>query len=272
MSVKLKEARSLRATTEPLTLEQVAKTAPAILSDSRGVNTLSKYETISTHEAINLMAAQGYVITFAAQQKITHPLMAKSAKHLVRMRHESMFSPTPKVGESVPEVCFVNAHDGSSKFHVYIGRYRFICTNGLMTGETVGSHSLRHTGKTLAQQVKEMLDDIATRTLPIMEAQVHAMRARQLSEKEQVVFASHAIALRWETGTDAVSTNMVLRARREEDAANDMWSVYNRVQENVMMGGFTAANRNRNVQALEQVNSVVRVNRAMWDMAVKLAA
>jgi hypothetical protein len=272
MSVKLKEARSIRATTHPLVEGDVRCIAPAAFSTQAGPNTLSKYQHICTADAIGLMQEQGYVMTFAAQQRAESELADQAAKHLIRMRHESLFTDSPKVGDSVPEVCFVNAGDGSSQFWVYIGRYRFICTNGLVAGDRVGTYGLRHTGPTLAQQVKDMLKEISEKALPTMEEQVRAMQGRQLTEREQMQFAARAISLRWPEGTEAVSTNMVLRPRRDSDAANDAWHVYNRVQENVIMGGFQAANTSRNVRNLEQVSSVVRVNRAMWDMAVRLAA
>lgn len=272
MSVKLKEARSIRATTHPLVEADIRRVAPAVFSQSAGPNTLAKYQHISTADAIQEMMQRGYVVTFAAQQRADSRLADMSAKHLIRMRHESLFDATPKVGDAVPELCFVNAHDGSSQFWNYLGMFRLICTNGLMAGDTIGTYSLRHTGPSLAEQVKEMLKEISEKTLPVLNGQVASMQARQLTEREQVQFAARAIALRWPEGTEAVSTNMVLRARREQDAANDVWHVYNRLQENVLMGNFMSANSSRRVQPLEQVSNVVRVNRAMWDMAARLAA
>jgi len=272
MSIKLKLPRVITAKDEPLTFDQIEKVAPAVFNRDAGVNTLSKYRPIPTVEAIQNLMASGYVVTQAAQARSEHRIFDQEAKHVIRMRHESHFGAPARVGEEVPELILINAHDASSKFFIMMGLYRFICTNGLMAGETLETYQLRHVGPDLDTQMRVMLEQITTKSLPTLTAMMQTMKQRQLSVQEQTMFAARAINLRWPEGTDAVTTENLLKIRRPEDAANDVWHVLNRVQENVLQGGFYAHNTARRVRPLEAVGSVVAVNRGLWDIAMRMAA
>lgn len=272
MSIKLKLPKIIQAKEAPLTLDQIREVSPAAFATEGGVNTLSKYRAIPTIDAIALLMTHGYQPTFAAQARSEHRIFDNEAKHVIRMRHEQHFGTPARVGDEVPELILVNAHDGSSKFFIYLGIYRFICTNGLMAGETLETYQLRHVGATLREQMQQMLTDVSTVAVPTLTEQVQCMRSRQLTEQEQTTFAARAINLRWPEGTDAITTASLLRARRGEDAANDMWHTLNRVQENVLQGGFTAHGTNRSVRPLEQAGSIVSVNRGLWDIAMRMAA
>ena len=272
MSIKLKLPRIITAKEAPLTLDQVREVAPAVFSTEGGVNTLSKYRAIPTIDAVAMLMTHGYQISFAAQARSEHRIFDQEAKHVIRMRKEEHFNIPARVGEEVPELVLVNAHDGSSKFFVFLGIWRFICTNGMMAGETIETYQLRHVGATLRDQMQQMLVDVSDVSMPKLIDQMQTMKQRQLTDQEQTTFAARAIGLRWPEGTDAITTQALLHARRGEDAANDMWHTLNRVQENVLQGGFFANGTARRVRPLEQAGSIVSVNRGLWDIAMRMAA
>lgn len=273
MSIKLglKKRVLSSSRTAPLTIEQAATVAPAVAHTAKGVTTLDRYTHIPTYDIVRQMQDMGYGISQVAQTRAAYDWADLEQKHIVRMRPIHMFTDKPEVGDVVPEVIVVNAHNASSKLHLFAGLYRFICANGLMVGDTVGHVSISH--------VKAMLDEIQKQVKHVAEVLVpHAMDLKyrlstlELSDQQRTVFAARAIALRWPEGTEAVSTEDLLDHRRQQDAANDAWSVYNRVQENLLNGGFHARNRNVTVRPLEQPGHVVDVNRRLWDLAARLAA
>jgi hypothetical protein len=272
MSIKLKKARVLKCVgNTPLTIEQAATVAPALLHNDPGVTTLERYTNIPTHAIIRQMQDMGYGIAEVAQSRAAYDWADKEQKHLVRMRPLDLFGNPAKVGDTVPEICVVNAHNASSKLHLYAGLYRFICANGLMVGDTVGHVSISHV-KALLDEIQKQVIHVGEVLLPKALAQKDKMQQVKLNDHQQTVFAARAIGLRWPEGTEAVATADLLATRRVADAANDVWSVYNRVQENLMYGGFRARNRNVVVAPLTTPAHIVEVNRHLWDYAAGMAA
>lgn len=270
--IKIHKATTLTAKVgESLSNTQLMEVAPAAFAKKKGVTVLDTYQYIDTEAVLNTLLDMDYVPTSVSQQRSKYPFIDEASKHLIRFRHKKhLVATNPKVGDAVPELVFVNAHDGSSKAHFIVGMFRFICTNGLMVGHTIGTMGFRHHGMTVQQEVNGAVFTMAEETLPLVEEQMAAMRQHQLTEKEQAVFAARALALRWPNGTEAVTTEALLHSRRNDDTGNDVWHTFNRVQENLLQGGFVSATRNARVRALENVTSVVQVNRSLWDEAARL--
>lgn len=274
MSVKLAFPRVARATTVPLTLEQVAKVAPAVFNKEPGVTTLAPYNYISTELAMHAILRAGYGISEAAQQRSPREQWTDvHGKHMLRFRKLDYFGAPKSLMTVVPEIVVVNAHDASSKLHMYVGLWRFICLNGLMTGNTVGSISIKHQ-KGITDETRRALEQIFNKMLPVTSEQVKAMEAKTLTTMQQEQFASNAIALRWPTNPSAVRASDLLAARREADKGNDVWHTFNRVQENVIAAGFMShtPTHARALPRVERVTEVVTINRSLWDLAVRLAS
>ena len=83
---------------------------------------------------------------------------------------------------------------------------------------------------------------------------------------DQKQFAQRAIDMR---GMN-VDIEQVLRPRRSEDVGNDLWRVFNRIQENIMKGGLegvSAEGRKIRTQGLKSMGPVFRTNVNLWAMA-----
>lgn len=65
----------------------------------------------------------------------------------------------------------------------------------------------------------------------------------------------------------------LLQARRTCDQGNDLWSVYNKVQENVIVGGIegrTAHGRRTMSRRINSIDEDLRINLALWQEAMAL--
>jgi hypothetical protein len=68
--------------------------------------------------------------------------------------------------------------------------------------------------------------------------------------------------------------------RRREDVGSDLWHTLNRVQENVIAGALSAVQRDADGRRVRRVSTRringidqdVRLNRALWSLAEKMAA
>ncbi|MGG6549144.1 UNVERIFIED_CONTAM: DUF945 domain-containing protein, partial [Prevotella sp. 15_C9] len=62
----------------------------------------------------------------------------------------------------------------------------------------------------------------------------------------------------------------LLRPRRFDDRESDLWSTFNRVQENLVKGGLdgrTANGRRQRTRPVQGIDQNVRLNRALWLLA-----
>ncbi len=67
-----------------------------------------------------------------------------------------------------------------------------------------------------------------------------------------------------------ITETQILRPRRYDDNRADLWTVFNRVQENLVKGGLSgrAANgRRQRTRAVQGIDQNVRLNRALWLLA-----
>jgi hypothetical protein len=105
----------------------------------------------------------------------------------------------------------------------------------------------------------------------------------QLTDGEQHAFAESAHVLRFADSDGKVTTpitaDQLLTSRRREDIGGDLWHTLNRVQENVIAGGLSAVQRDANGRRVRRVSTRringidqdVRLNRALWSLAEKMA-
>ncbi|MBN0661817.1 DUF932 domain-containing protein, partial [Pseudomonas aeruginosa] len=92
-----------------------------------------------------------------------------------------------------------------------------------------------------------------------------AMRAITLDAGESEVFARAALALKYDEDKPApITESQILMPRRHDDDRRDLWSVFNRTQENLTKGGLSAraANgRRQTTRPVQGIDQSVRLNR-----------
>ena len=106
----------------------------------------------------------------------------------------------------------------------------------------------------------------------------------QLSRAEQTIMAEAAHTVRFADSEGHVDTpiraDQLLTVRRREDSSADLWNTFNNVQENVIRGGlhgreaWTPENRRPRRVTTRAVNGIdqdVKLNRALWTIAEKMA-
>ncbi len=99
-----------------------------------------------------------------------------------------------------------------------------------------------------------------------------AMQAVTLDDGESQVFARAALALKYgdESKPAPITETQVLTPRRFDDRRPDLWSVFNRTQENLIKGGLQGRATNGRRQSTRPVQGIdqnVRLNRALWLLA-----
>jgi hypothetical protein len=267
--------RPIRNSHQPLTLDQIRQAAPSAFATEAYHGMSARYAYIPTVAVIDGMKRYGFQ-PFAASQSVVRVQDRKEhAKHMIRFRSQDT---AVSVGGTFPEVVLINSHDGSSAYKLMAGIFRLVCSNGLIVADSmIGSINVRHTGN--------VIEDVASGSVQLVENMPAAIDAVarwqqiQLSAAEQSAFAEAAHVIRFADAEGRVDTpihsEQLLRTRRYDDRSADLWSVFNRVQENVIKGGLSAyksgAAQRTTTRTVKGIDQDVRLNRALWTLAEKMA-
>lgn len=275
--------RAMLRRNEPLTNEEINQYAPSAFASEPWFENSAKYVFLPTSNVIEAMREAGFLPYSAQQSNSRIPGKRFFTKHMLRFRVAGQ-NPT-QLGDSVLETILVNGHDRSTRWKLFLGAFRFACLNGLFVAESlVESVSIMHTGNALESVVS------ATRALiakaPIVAETINLWKSIDLNPAEARFLAEGAHALRFDGDSNAPDVDRLLAPRRSEDSRTDLWSTFNRVQENVIQGGlrvntpsridettgrFVASRRTR-TRPVDSIDANSKLNQQLWALAEKMAS
>src|SRR4029077_9396989 len=215
---------------------------------------------------LDALGAVGFVPVEARQAaRARSPL---HARHLIRLRRRCE---TVKLRDSIPEVLFLNSHDGTSAYQLRVGLFRVVCTNGLVVSMGIFPvWRVMHRG--------DVVQDVVCAALRIGErfeqlaAAVERMERTMLDASQRLELAAQALALRFPNdAVGAMQPSQLLVPRRAQDVGNDLWRTFNVLQENVLRGGLvrrSASDRLTRTRGIRAIREDVRLNSALWEMAI----
>jgi hypothetical protein len=194
------------------------------------------------------------------------------ARHLIRLRRRYE---TVQLRNAIPEILFLNSHDGTSAYQLRVGLFRVACTNGLVVSMGIFPvWRVMHRG--------DVVQDVVCAAFRISErfealtAAVERMERTVLDAGQRLEFAAQALALRFPKDLEgAVEPSRFLVPRRAEDVGNDLWRTFNVLQENLLRGGIprrSASNRLTRTRRITAIGEDMRLNSALWEMAIARAA
>lgn len=235
---------------------------PSVENGRKLESVSSKYVFIDTKQVISKLTENGYYVTQSNQLK-PRRRDAETVRHFVRMRHKSS---QVEVNGTVPEIVVVNAHDGSSSLRFMAGLFRIVCSNGLIVQQTSTSFARVVHNRNAEQEALVAAQKV------LVEAQENArrielFRLRVMKPIEVMEFATLASRDIWSGKIDPES---LLTVRRPEDEAPNLWSVFNRVQENLIKGGVPGKStngRNTRTHGIRAMDNSLKVNIKLWQLA-----
>jgi hypothetical protein len=255
-------------TSRVLSLEEAIIKAPAIAATEPAAHiNLNRYKFTPTTEVINHMSDLGFVLTNAKQSNTNQELRKNWGTHIVEFQHPDLtIKGSDGTMEAKPTVVLVNSHDGVTPIKFEMGLFRLVCSNGLMIkSQDFGGFRERHTKlnfDAVRSLITEKVDGLQNVVGKISEWNQIEMTAGQ-----RTAFAAEALALRLSSDRkiEDYEIHGILNARRNEDTPNTLWHVYNRVQENLIRGGFEMNNR----QARPITNPIqdMVLNQGLWQIA-----
>jgi hypothetical protein len=165
--------------------------------------------------------------------------------------------------DSFPQIILTNSHDGKAAFNFRVGIFRLICSNGLVISDAdFNNVSIRHINYTF-ETLQTKIGEVITK-LPGLVAKINLFKSTQLSDTAMAEFAIKAASLRTKQSTNVVE---LLRAERDLDRGNDLWTVFNRVQEKIISGGFGYGRKNRKARSIKNFQQDIKLNEELFELA-----
>ncbi len=171
----------------------------------------------------------------------------------------------------MPEIILLNSHDGSSSYQMLPSLFRAVCQNGLVCGDTFGEVCVPHKGDVVekviegAYEVLETFDSVAEKR--------EQMLSLLLPPPAQQALAQAALTYHFGEEHQPITEEQVLQPRRWEDKKDDLWTVYQRLQENLIKGGLSGRNAKGKRVRTRSVNDIdgdIKFNKALWVMTEKM--
>ena len=264
-----------------MTIDQLKKEVPFAFLDAPTREVSSKYVHVPTSRVIDDLMSMGWQPVQAAQRRGRAGKTSMFSKHMIKFQNPNLIIKGNEGDDVFPQIILTNSHDGTQSFKFMMGLYRLVCSNGLVIAdEEFASFKIRHMGYSF-EDLQQLITN-AVEELPKKVEVINTMKSVELTEKQQKDLAFKAFLLRQGIAleseqakevkiSDEVLEN-ILETQRAEDAGNDLWVTFNRVQEAITQGGFQGALQGAKIRKVRKIKSFekdLKLNQQLFDLALQ---
>ena len=255
-----------------LNTAEIKSKAPSIFTTTSSPGLSEKYTHIPTSTVVEDMERLGWGVVDAKEIKARKGIGFQ--KHLIVFRNNSIVIDGEDGDVVFPQILLQNSHDGKSSFNFTAGIFRMVCENGLVVStKEFENVKLRHMGYTfeeLQNKIKEMVE-----RLPLTVDTMNRMKQTQINEEQKIEFVKRALSTRFrvdEIEHINIDYMTLLEPTRKEDQSNDLWTVFNVVQEKLLNGGFQYSNgsKSRKARKIKNFQQDIKVNQQLFEMALEM--
>ena len=189
---------------------------------------------------------------------------------MLRMRHASQIN-----ADSANEIILVViATHGNKQLPTVCWSFALCLYERLICGEEIADfRGRRHSGDVKDRVIQGAFEVLENFTR--IDESMDAMKSLTLDEGQQHAFAKAALTLRYDDIEEApITEDAILRPRRMDDKSGDLWTVFNRTQENLTKGGLRGRNKEHKLVTTRAVNGMdanIKLNRALWVLSEEMA-
>jgi hypothetical protein len=246
-------------TSKTYSLDEIKQIAPSVFTTDKAPHLTDKYIQTPTSLVVEDLMKLGWVVTKA--QEVKSKKYKGFQKHMIVFRHPDIMIKGANGDDSFPQILLTNSHDGKAAFNFRVGIFRLVCSNGLVVSDAdFNNVSIRHvnyTFDTLQAKVNEVIEK-----LPGLVQKINLFKSTKLTGDQMSEFAYKAATLRTKAKVNIME---LLEATRNEDQGNDLWAVFNRVQEKIIGGSFKSGKRkSRSVTSFQKD---IELNEQLFELA-----
>jgi hypothetical protein len=165
-------------------------------------------------------------------------------------------------------VVLTNSHDGRNAFTLHAGLFRLVCSNGLVIADTTFEQvKIKHQWYNF-EEIRKIMDGMLA-VVPKVITQVTNLNSVILNEEEQIDFATKALLTRYPKGNEVLNVEDLLSPVRVADRGDELWKIFNVVQEKLIKGGLVFNDKKEKMQKLRPIINIDRridVNKKLWNL------
>ena len=266
-----------------LTKDQIRNSSPLVFADApTNPDVSNRYLFVNTETIIDDLEKLGWLPVQAVQRKARKSGGTIFSKHMVAFQNPNIKITSSDGDDAYPRILLTNSHDGMQAFKFSVGIFRLVCSNGLVVAdEQFSDFKIKHKGYTfgeLRNVVRQAVSD-----LPNKVQVMNDMKNRTLTQEEKNKLALDAMLIRANITPgskeaskfdyDAETIEDILDPKRDADRGNDLWRVFNVVQEKITQGEFHAALKGAKVRKVRKIKSFekdIKVNKELFKLATAL--
>jgi hypothetical protein len=241
------------------TLDEIKQIAPSVFTTEKASHLTDKYVQTPTSRVVEDLMNLGWQVTKA--QEVKSRKYKGFQKHVVVFRNPDIMIKGKDGDDAFPQILLTNSHDGKAAFNLRVGIFRLVCSNGLVISDAdFNNVSIRHinyTFETLQSKVQEVIAK-----LPGLVKKINLFKSTQLTEAQMQDFATKAATLRTKQRVNVMD---LLNTDRVQDQGNDLWVVFNRVQEKLLGGSYRAGQRK--ARSVKNFQKDIELNEQLFELA-----
>lgn len=265
-----------------LSKEEIYKKCPvAFKNDPTNPDVSDKYLFVNTETIIDDLEKLGWYPVSAVQRK-SRKKDTIFSKHMISFQNPDIIIRGENGDDAYPRILMTNSHDGLQSFRFSVGIFRLVCSNGLVVAdEEFSDFRINHKGYSF-NELRDVVA-IAVKDLPNKVQVMNNMKDRILSKEEKNKLALNALLIRagvkpnskkaLEFKYDDQTIEEILEPKRNQDKADNLWTVFNIVQEKITKGDFHAALKGAKVRKVRPIKSFekdLEVNKKLFKLATAL--
>lgn len=259
-------------------IDELMNHVPAAFSDHESPKLSDRYSFVPTQDLIAALEKLGWFPTYAKQNGSSH-----YARHMVRFNNPDLGYMDLKHDKVKPQYIIDNSHNGGSPAIGHMGLFRLVCTNGLVVAMPgmYTSVKLRHVGIDI-NELKQLMEVISEQYLTLSQ-HITDMQAHTLNQSQREEFVIKAIAHREpkvfiqpdgtidsKKVTAIMNPSEIIQPLRGEDEQEDLWTLFNVVQERLIKGVFerhTMSGRRTRARGITNATRHIEFNKVLWTIA-----
>ena len=246
-------------TNHTYTLDQIRQIAPSVFTTEKAPHLTDKYIQTPTSRVVEDLMNLGWQVTKA--QEVRSRKYKGFQKHVVVFRNPDIMIKGKDGDDAFPQILLTNSHDGKAAFNFRVGIFRLVCSNGLVISDADFSNvSIRHINYTFESLQARVAEMIAK--LPNLVNKINTFKQTQLTEEQMKDFATKAMKLRTKQQVNVLE---ILTADRPQDQGNDLWVVFNRIQEKLLGGSYRAGQRK--ARSVRNFQKDIELNEQLFELA-----
>ncbi len=206
---------------------------------------------IPTLDVINQLKGEGWIIKGVSEHR--DKKTRKITNNYVQLLNPN-FPMNFKYGgtnEALVSLTLSNSTDGNGSLEVNLGTFREVCSNGAIGKVSVGESRIKH-DECGTYNLQKLLSNM-NKNCSILLNSFNELKEKEMNQDTMKLFAKKAAKLRFIDNND-INIDEILKVHRVEDEGNDMWSVFNRVQENL---SYNIKNVNEDIRFNQQLMELV---------------